>query len=359
MNNMNKQKLDEALKRMKQRINEAPKLAEENARERKERIEYYQSFTAERILGLDEEGFCEYIGKLWATVMWGNKSYYVSKLIVDNDNNFDKIKQDLAALLYGKEPLADRWNRFQKGVKRMGPAAMSELLSYSNPAEYIIYNSYTAKAFSYLDIQICSKYDYQCTGDKYLEACRYGKEISQCMADAGFQDVSLLAVDYLMWDELPPKGDTSKESNTIVPQNEETPKHEEIKNKLIEIGNLLGFECQQEVKIATGAKVDVVWFQKIGNMVKALYVFEVQSHGSIDSLFMNLIKAQAYPAVQAVVAVAPTVQLDKITGETPEHAIDKMKFKLWDFDDVIQVHELLNQAFTTIGKVALFPESFL
>lgn len=354
---MNITKLKEALQRMKNRINEAPKLAEEAAKERKERIEYYQSFTAERILGLDIEGLCEYIGTLWATVMWGNKSYYVSKII--DENGFDTTKQALANLLYGKEPLADRWNRFQKGIKRMGPAAMSELLSYSNPAEYIIYNSSTAKAFAYLDIQICSKYDYQCTGDKYLEACQYGKQISQCMADAGFQDVSLLAVDYFMWDELPPKGDTTKESNTIVAQKEETTRHDEIKNKLIEIGQLLGFESQQEVKIATGAKVDVVWAQKIGNMVKALYVFEVQSHGSIDSMFMNLIKAQAFPAVQAVVAVAPTVQLDKIKGETPVHAIDKMKFKLWDFDDVIRVHEWLNQAFTTIGKVALFPESFL
>lgn len=40
---MNIQKLKEALQRMKKRINEAPKLAEAAAKERKERIEYYQS----------------------------------------------------------------------------------------------------------------------------------------------------------------------------------------------------------------------------------------------------------------------------------------------------------------------------
>lgn len=98
----------------------------------------------------------------------------------------------------------------------MGPATMSELLSYSNPDEYIIYNSATAEAFSYLDVPICSKYDYKCTGEKYLESCQHGKKISQYMATAGFHDVSLLAVDYLMWDELPSKGDTSKGNVSII-----------------------------------------------------------------------------------------------------------------------------------------------
>lgn len=151
---------------------------------------------------------------------------------------------------------------------------------------------------------------------------------------------------------------TNDRNDTIIEKKEKNTRHEEIKGKLIEIGSLLGGECSAEVRIAKGSQVDVIWSQKIGNMVKALYVFEVQSHGSIDSMFMNLIKAQSYPAVQAVVAVAPTAQLDKIKGETPEYAIDRLKFKLWDFDDVIQVHDLLEQAYTTMGKVSLFPEIF-
>lgn len=56
----------------------------------------------------------------------------------------------------------------------------------------------------------------------------------------------------------------------------------------MEIGELLGFESRAEVKIAAGAVVDAVWEAKIGNMGKAIYVFEVQSKGSIDSLLLNL-----------------------------------------------------------------------
>lgn len=66
---MNIQKLKDALERMKRRIKEAPTLAEDAVKERKECIECYQAFNAERIMKLDEAGFCEYIGKLWATVM--------------------------------------------------------------------------------------------------------------------------------------------------------------------------------------------------------------------------------------------------------------------------------------------------
>ena len=71
------------------------------------------------------------------------------------------------------------------------------------------------------------------------------------------------------------------------------------------------------------------------------------------------------PGVLITEALAQTgavaiLSLEENKGKNALFAgIDKMKFKQWDFDDVIRVHEWLNQAFTTIGKVALFPESFL
>lgn len=71
--------------------------------------------------------------------------------------------------------------------------------------------------------------------------------------------------------------------------------HDEIKEKLVAIGELLGFDSRSEVKIATGAVVDAIWEAKIGNMGKAIYVFEVQSKGSIDSLILNLKKLKAMP----------------------------------------------------------------
>ena len=59
---MNQQKLDVAIKKFKQRL-ESSSYSEENE-DRQKRIEYYQSFTAEKIKKMSEPDFLEYISKL-------------------------------------------------------------------------------------------------------------------------------------------------------------------------------------------------------------------------------------------------------------------------------------------------------
>ena len=120
---------------------------------------------------------------------------------------------------------------------------------------------------------------------------------------------------------------------------------------------VLSIESRSEVRIATGAVVDAVWEAKIGNMGKAIYVFEVQSKGSIDSLILNLKKAQSNAAVQAVVAVADEEQLAKIIRESAG-VIDEKSLRTWNSDDVLAVYDSLARAHESINKLALVPESF-
>lgn len=131
----------------------------------------------------------------------------------------------------------------------------------------------------------------------------------------------------------------------------------EIKEKLVAIGELLGFESRAEVYITAGAVVDAVWEAKIGNMGKAIYVFEVQSKGSIDSLILNLKKAQNNAAVQAVVAVADEAQLAKIIKES-RGVIEEKDLRTWDSEDVLAVYDALVRAHESINKLALVPDSF-
>ena len=100
-----------------------------------------------------------------------------------------------------------------------------------------------------------------------------------------------------------------------------------------------------------------MWEAKIGNMGKAIYVFEVQSKGSIDSLILNLKKAQSNAAVQAVVAVADEEQLAKISRESMD-VIDKDSLRTWDSDDVLAVYDSLTRVHESINKLKLVPESF-
>lgn len=166
-----------------------------------------------------------------------------------------------------------------------------------------------------------------------------------------------------MWDEILPliekkveeqSLDTSAESGNEV---DFKSLHDEIKDALVKIGELLGFESRSEVKITTGAVVDAVWEAKIGNMGRAIYVFEVQSKGSIDSLILNLKKAQSNPAVQAVVAVADESQLSKIIAESTG-VIDEKSLRTWQSDDVLSVYDALVKAHESINKLKLVPDSF-
>lgn len=334
---------------------------EENWAERKERKAFYQSFTKNKLLSMSEDDFFEYISRLWSMLIWGNKKYVVDKLIADN--GFAELKKQLAELLYGTTPIENRWDIFLKSIKGMGPATISELLTYANPQEYVIFNKTTILCYGYLDIQNMPKYNYQYTGKKYAEVCTIAKEIAEELKKAGAEDYDLLAVDYFLWDEVMPLA--NKNELKEPPQVSTTPKtvsdsqslHDETKEKLVAIGELLGFESRSEVKITTGAVVDAVWEVKIGNMGKAIYVFEVQSKGSIDSLILNLTRAQSNAAVQAVVAVADENQLAKIIEESKD-VIRGKTLRTWNIDDVFEVYDALVRAHESINKLALVPDSF-
>ena len=167
-----------------------------------------------------------------------------------------------------------------------------------------------------------------------------------------------------MWDEILPFAEKKAPETTDISTskkpvnvNDSKSLHDEIQEKLVAIGELLGFDSRSEVKITTGAVVDAVWEAKIGNMGKAIYVFEVQSKGSIDSLIFNLKKAQSNAAVQAVVAVADEEQLAKIISESAG-VIDEKSLRTWDSEDVLSVYDSLVRAHESINKLALVPESF-
>jgi len=336
---------------------------DENWAERKERKEYYQSFDKSKLLSMTEEQFLEYISKLWSMLIWGNKKYVVDKLVADN--GFENVKKQLVELLYGSAAIEKRWDAFLKNVKGLGPATISELLTYINPQEYVIFNKSTISCYTYLDIPNMPKYNYQYTGKKYVEVCTTAKQIAAMLKSAGADDADLLAVDYFLWDEILPLAEkkTPDAPQTVLvvdkPISAKDTKslHDEIKEKLVAIGELLGFESRAEVRITAGAVVDAVWEAKIGNMGKAIYVFEVQSKGSIDSLILNLKKAQNNAAVQAVVAVADEGQLAKIIKES-RGVIDEKDLRTWDSEDVLAVYDALVRAHESINKLALVPESF-
>ena len=326
--------------------------------ERASRINFYQAYDKNTLQVMDEEDFVEYIGKLWASNMYGNKRYLVNKMIESN-NGYKNLLKLLSEFIYGNADIEKRWDDFFKGCKFFGPSSMSELLGYVFPEEYALMSSQVIKALTYLGFKNLPHYNYQCTGKNYLKVCEMVKEIKDKLIAEGVRCENLLAADYFLW-EVAEHSDKSLPENLRDIDNVDNKTsdfiHKDTIEKIVNIGTMLGFDATPEVKVANGAKVDAVWSVNIGNMGRVIYVFEVQTKGSIDSLILNLQKASTNKSVQAVVAVSDEKQLKKIKSES--EPIPIIDIKLWNYESVNEVYENLSKASAVINKLGLVPQDF-
>lgn len=131
----------------------------------------------------------------------------------------------------------------------------------------------------------------------------------------------------------------------------------DIRDKIADIGRFLGFSAEVEKKIAIGAIVDTVGEVTIGNMGHVIYVFEVQTSGSIDSPILNLDAVKNNKAVQGIIAVTDQKQIEKIKKEIATLSI-KEEVKFWDYEEVLKVHESLQFANESINNLGLTPLGF-
>lgn len=250
-----------------------------------EKVKKY--FKKETLESMDEFIFGEIISNLWASALWGNTEYKV-KTIIDA-NGMEKIRKEIINLLFGKDPIDIRYDRFKKEIKYLGPASITEILCLFNPNEYGIWNDKARKGLEKLGINFLPLNKYFITGKEYVEIINCLKEISNELKNLGYLNSDLLGVDYFLFEIT-----IFKE----VKNYKEEFDHDEIRDKIKEIGDWLGFESQIEEHIAKGSIVDVIWRAKIGNLGVVTYIFEVHKKGSIDSLILNLEKALNNPTVQ-------------------------------------------------------------
>jgi hypothetical protein len=341
---------------------------EDDLKERAKRKAYYSSWIAQRILSMTKDDLYDYMSQLWAMRLWSNKRYVVEKMV--EENTLEGLKQELSNLVWGPESVGTRWDRFRSKVSQVGPAMMSEILCHVHPDSCMLWNRRAYVAFRYLEVDGLPRYDYQLTGAKYEELSRDAQQIAREMGSQGVKEVDLLVVDYFIWDELQVEDTLSQMHRRDRKDIEGLPKveeldsttsqfvHNEIRDKLAEIGRWLGFQTDIERKVAEGSVVDTVWEATIGNMGRVIYVFEVQTKGSIDSLVLNLLKSMNNAAVQGVVAVSDATQLEKIKRQVSSVRALADKARYWNYEEVVKVHEALQSVNEAINRLGLVPESF-
>jgi hypothetical protein len=339
----------------------------DSVKERDERAAYYQLWTAERLQQMSADEFAEYLSKLWAMSIWGNKQYVVDKVI--SDNGLPSVLKYLSDFVWSALPLDQRWDTFRKMVKGIGPAMMSEILCYVHPTTCMLWNRRAYVALNYLGVPDLPRYNYQLTGQKYQDLCETVEEIANEMRSLGDSDVTFFTVDYFIWDESmvaesltdiykPQPALALPVSVNKVDNITSEFIHNEVRDKIAEIGTMLGFKPATEKKVAAGAVVDAIWEATIGNMGRVIYVFEVQTKGSLDSLILNLLKSLNNPAVQGVVAVSDAMQIEGIKAEVSTVPGLKDKLKYWNYVEVLEVYEALASVNEAINRLGLVPQSF-
>lgn len=355
---MNTEKLIKYLISFRQWVKANNNQATSEQAEREMLANNVHSYTKERLQIMSEDEFFDYIAPLWAMAMWGNKHYQVDNII--EANGMPLLREQFANLIYGSTSLEKRWNEFRSKIKGVGPAIMSELLCKTYPKEYLIWNRKTYNGFTVLEIPNLPRYEARLNGKTYETLSKYGREIVQIAQKEGFTNVcDMLTLNTFIWQELQIPSEECEPSA----KSESLPSkggkddlfiHNDIRDKLAEIGRCLGFRAEVEKKVADGAVVDTIWEVTIGNMGRVIYAFEVQTSGSIDSLILNLMKAKNNKAVQGIVAVTDEKQIEKIKKEITALQING-EVKFWNYEEVLRVHESLQYVNESINNLGLVP----
>ncbi len=145
-----------------------------------------------------------------------------------------------------------------------------------------------------------------------------------------------------------------KEEKVAIEEEDYDFDHDEIVEKLVELGSGLGFEANSEVQVARGSRADVLWQAKIANLGVVSYIFEVHRSGSIDSLTLNLQRAKNNPTVQKLVVVANTKNLKRIREEVETLSEEFRKsIAYMEAKDALRASELLSELNAIISKLEL------
>ena len=319
----------------------------ENDRRRKVTT-YAELLSNAGISVLTEVELRQLVSSLWAFGAWGNKDYLVRRLL--DAVGLDKLKESLMDLLWGSEPLHARYDRFRTRVKYLGPASVTELLAFVHPKECGIWNDRAREALRIIGVLPDLVKVYAIGGEDYERVCSTYRDILRVLSNAGIPSDDLLDVDLFLYKIAVTKAVVEEEKR---PQDYEFD-HDEVKEKLVEVGQWLGFEADKEVQIAKGARVDVIWTVRIGNLGVVKYIFEVHKTGPPDRLLLNLQRARRNPAVQKQIVVSNTAGLENIRGEAETLGEEFTKSLAYmEADDALKVASWLKDAWEIINRLNL------
>lgn len=255
----------------------------------------------------------ELVRNLWAYQGWTNKDYIVNEMLEDG---VDNVRNTFQKALFETDSPGEQFELLEKNINMMGPAAASEILTFMHPNHCAIYNQRAQQAFDRLDYgrdlpQRVSD------GEKYLDFLEIVDEIQQDIEDLDVEETegirNYIDLDYFLYHVSQMEVEEEEDEKSLEPEEFD---HDTIQEKLLEIGDGLGFDVEDEYDAGPRARIDVRWSTRVANLGMISYAFEVHHRGSPDSAILNLKKAEAAdPSVQKSVIVSEPDDIDKFREE--------------------------------------------
>jgi hypothetical protein len=344
-------------------------------KERKDRIGLFQRLlNKNKLKSLTEKEFAKIIESLWASQIWGNKDYLVEKIL--NDNGLPKIRTELIELLYGKDSLDKRFDRFKQNIKGLGPSSITEILVFVFPDKYCLWNEKPKNVLPLLGMENLLPdrvFKYSINGKDYVNCNNTLVLVKEELKKNGFGKVDFLDVDIFMWllfSEVVKKREKVKKEVIITKIPKEIKidvsslTHWDVMAVLIELGNLLGFDTYTadparksklldktlgEISLLKGIpaftyqryldtvkNVDVIWFKD----EFPAYCFEVEHTTGVSLGLLRLYQIRNFTNAKFYV-IAPSNIISKFQTETTKDPFYRIKnrYNFKSYEELVMFHE--------------------
>ncbi len=287
-------------------------------KEREDRIRQFQKvFSKHMLLEEDIEIFEHNLRKilkeLWAMTIWADKDKRIDKII--SRNGIVELRKRFYQLIYGYDDIQRRLDVFLKNVWGLGISAITEILCFTRPNLYAMWNAKVVKALKKLNLigQLGLSRTYienpsYITGKHYKKILLFLSELKHDIEEYIERKIDFVELDYILYyiaEYIEPFTMKAQQTLFIVPTMK-IKTHDEAQFYLVELGKMLGYSTyvakSDRNKIVNGKilgnvvdlndipewlksypssrspeNIDVLWFDSSGESLR--YAFEV-SHSS-------------------------------------------------------------------------------
>ena len=339
--------------------------------------------TKDRLARLDRTGLQALIGTLWSFRFWRNADRILENALAVG---LPKVKEHLHDLLYGTDSPARRYDRLFDSPLKFDTAAISELLSVSEPEKYAVRTISSRKGLFRLRAEELPLVTHgQISGEQYLAYCAEIDRLRERLNEVESVFRTLYDVDFFLYFAAYEAQDEERESLarlfTEVEQRRRTGTPADTRLALLELGDGMGLDVwaggpeikylrrrrgfkrldhvldelpagDDELTDRLLADVDVLWFK--GGKIVALFEVDPGEGFAEDLLRLADLVTHNRSFSVPVYIVAPDERWERVVSEVTRPAFVNLPRPLADccrFLPASAVEMILEKLADTVSRM--------